>query len=308
MASSYPLAGWTTLAIEGDDRLAWLQNLCTNDLRRLTPGAGCETFVTDVKGKVLGHLYLLVEAERTLAVTVPGQADQLLTHCDRYIIREEVRLADVSQQFAWRVIHGSDRSDALLAAPGSINSLPDEPWQHVAGGQDELLLLVVNSGAAIPETHWLATTPQAAASLDQTLRDLRVEPMSDDEFLRLRVEAAWPLWGIDFDAQNLPQEVARNEQAISFTKGCYLGQETVARIDALGHVNRQLGQVRFSSDRLPASGEQLTRDGKPVGQVTSAAWSAEVDSPLALAMLRRGVEAPGTKLESRVGPAVVTGS
>ena len=84
-------------------------------------------------------------------------------------------------------------------------------------------------------------------------------------FHALRIEAGTPLFGVDFDDRNFPQEVGRNEQAISFTKGCYLGQETVARIDALGHVNQQLAGVRFAGTNVPDAGSELTHAGKTAG-------------------------------------------
>ena len=124
-------------------------------------------------------------------------------------------------------------------------------------------------------------------------------------FDALRVEADMPLFGVDFDASNLPQEVARNDRAISFTKGCYLGQETVARIDALGHVNQELTGVRFEGAEVPAAGTELTHGGSVAGRVTTATFSPRLDGPLALAMVRREWLAPGTRLETPVGPCDV---
>jgi hypothetical protein len=121
----------------------------------------------------------------------------------------------------------------------------------------------------------------------------------------LRIESGTPLLGVDFDERNLPQEVGRDAQAISFTKGCYLGQETVARIDALGHVNQRIAGVRFGGDAPPFAGTELTRGGAAVGRVTSAAWSPRLAAPLALAMVRREHGAPGTALESALGPCEV---
>jgi folate-binding protein YgfZ len=110
-----------------------------------------------------------------------------------------------------------------------------------------------------------------------------------------------PLFGVDFDDSNFPQEVGRTEEAISFTKGCYLGQETVARIDALGHVNQQLAGVRFDGTDLPATGVELTHAEKSVGRVTSSTFSPQLQAPLALAMLRREHTGIGCRLESPVG-------
>jgi folate-binding protein YgfZ len=121
----------------------------------------------------------------------------------------------------------------------------------------------------------------------------------------IRVEQGYPWYGIDISEENLPQEVDRNAQAISFTKGCYLGQEPVARIDALGHVNKVLGGVTFTGEELPTAGRELWADGKVVGQVTSAGWSPRLARPLALAYLRRGFQAAGVRLTSNLGEATV---
>jgi folate-binding protein YgfZ len=128
---------------------------------------------------------------------------------------------------------------------------------------------------------------------------------SDDELLwhALRIESGWPLFGVDFDGSNFPQEVGRDAQAISFRKGCYLGQETVARIDALGHVNKRLCTVRLAGEA--AAGDDLFAGGEPVGRVTSSSYSPRLDGWLALAMVRRGHNDPGAQLACREQPAEV---
>lgn len=114
-----------------------------------------------------------------------------------------------------------------------------------------------------------------------------VQVCGNESFHALRLEAGWPLFGMDFDSTNLPQEVCRNEQAIHFNKGCYLGQETIARIDALGHVNQELTQVKLACD-VPASlpADVFVGD-RQVGQVTSASYSPKYEGVIGLAMLRR---------------------
>ena len=129
----------------------------------------------------------------------------------------------------------------------------------------------------------------------------------DKDLSRGRIESGYPLWGVDFDAANLPQEIGRDREAICFTKGCYLGQETVARLDALGHVNRKLGGVVFDRGELVPVHTPL-RDpdtSRVVGETRSCAWSVRCNKPLALAMLRVGHDAKSTQLESDWGPAEV---
>jgi folate-binding protein YgfZ len=124
-------------------------------------------------------------------------------------------------------------------------------------------------------------------------------------FETARIESGMPRYGVDFNEENLPQEVGRDREAISFTKGCYLGQETVARIDALGHVNQRLAGVRFFGSGVPSGGTELAREGRIVGSVTSAAFSPKLDAPLALAMVRREANSPGTRLSSAAGECEV---
>jgi folate-binding protein YgfZ len=125
-----------------------------------------------------------------------------------------------------------------------------------------------------------------------------------------RIECGTPLYGTDITIENLPQEVNRDALAIHFKKGCYLGQETVARIDALGHVNKLLVQLKFAADaEVPARQSDLVVDGKAIGRVTSSTWSPEWNAPLALAYVRREHARPGTQLTTSVGACeVISGS
>jgi folate-binding protein YgfZ len=121
----------------------------------------------------------------------------------------------------------------------------------------------------------------------------------------LRIEHGFPLYGRDLTDKSLPQELARDDSAISFVKGCYLGQETVARIDALGHVNKLLVGVSFWGDQVPPDGMELTADGQMIGSVTSATYSPRLRRPLALAYVRHGFAKPGATLGSQWGNAEV---
>ena len=120
-----------------------------------------------------------------------------------------------------------------------------------------------------------------------------------------RVESGTPVYGEDITDANLPQEVNRSSTAISFNKGCYLGQETVARLDALGHVNWTLTGILFSGNQMPDRGTELQVDGKTVARITSAVWSFRCNTPLALAYLRRGYDRPGHTFPTPFGTATV---
>ena len=279
----YPLDGWSSVTFSGSDRQVFLNNFCTNDVKRLVPGERCEAFVTNVKGKVLGHGLVDCRREELVFITVPAQAASLVEHLDRYIIREDVQLRDSTAERAFLLVSGGDCAGQAPEA---------ERWIRWRLLETEICGVVEATPAELPR---VAQELLAAGAVE----------CSTAAFHAMRIEAGTPLFGVDFKADNLPQEVGRDEFAISFTKGCYLGQETVARIDAMGHVNQSLVGVRFAGPNVPPVGLELTSGEKSVGRVTSASYSPRLDSPLALAMVRRPWTQTGTCLESASGACEV---
>jgi len=295
------LEDWSTILITGKDRTSFVHNLCTNDVRQLAPEGGCETFFTDVKGKIVAHVFVLALEEELLLFTVPEQAATIVNHLDRYLIREDVQLRDLSETSGWLLVSGAEASQRLQASTGFDVAQFSSPWQHAkctVGGTE---ILLVRFGALWPESFLLRYSKRDKSQL-QNLTD---RDCGTPAWTALRVESALPMLGVDFGPTHLPQEVSRNDQAISFNKGCYLGQETIARIDALGHVNRQLVSLRFSGGELPPPGTKLLSEEKEVGEVTSSSWSPRQEALLALAMVRRGSNARDCVLESKFGQATV---
>lgn len=277
------LTDWSSVTLTGADRLAFLNNFCTNNVKQLQPGEQCEAFVTNVKGKVLAHVLVHARVDALVLITVPGQAEKVVAHLDRYVIREDVQLRDTTAERSYILISGGEGAGA---------GLTHDVWIRWS------LLHTAVCGL-------LEATPDA---LPQVLEDLTRDgavACSHVAFDALRIESGTPLFGVDFDDENLPQEVGRDELAISFTKGCYLGQETVARIDALGHVNQGIAGVRFNGAEIPAAKLELTQADKSAGHVTSATFSPALGAPLALAMVRRQSQSPGTRLDSAAGPCEV---
>lgn len=305
-------AGWidvgdrTQLEIGGADRAKFLHNLCTNDVKSLAPGAGCEAFFTNVQGKILAHVFLFADDDFIFLDTVPGQAASLLAHLDRYLIREDVRLIDRSSELGqtWLIGPRWRQAIAALTEASELDAVNERPLSHgrvtLAGAPTVLTVAGFGPGGA-----WLRYSRQHAGAIQQLLRNSAIPQCSGESLEALRIEARFPAYGRDISDRNLPQEVDRDRQAISFRKGCYLGQETVARIDALGHVNRLLRRIQFIGESVPSAGAALMDGEKTVGEVTSAVWSPGLRSPLALAYVRREASQPGQKLQSEFGDAIV---
>jgi hypothetical protein len=295
----------TKLEVRGRDRARFLHNFCTNDIKRLKPGQGCEAFVTTAQGKIVAHLRVYCEPESLWLDTVPAMAEPLIRHFDRYIIADQVELLDRTASLHQWIVTGPRAAD-LLAATAAGTPLPNGDLVHA-----EVQLAGVPSrvrGSSLLGDGGFDILCDAGSSLAvrtaferSGLRAIGAETMAV-----LRIEAGTPQAGVDIDDTNLPQEVGRDRQAISFTKGCYLGQETVARIDAHGHVNRRLvGLVFPSCQAMAPRGSVLLAAGKEVGNVTSCAISPGLGSTIGLGYVRRGHEAPETPLECLVGGRTV---
>jgi folate-binding protein YgfZ len=298
------LSGRTQLEVTGDDRATFLHNFCTNNVRNLAAGSGAEAFILDAKGHVLGHVFLFVAPHSLVIDTVPGQGAKLSRHLDRYLIREQVEIRDRTDQWGELLIAGP-RSAALLESL-ALN-VTQERLSH---GQSTLAgcpVYLRRTDLVGPDS-WLAACARSdIETVKSALSNAGAVPADMAAFEMARIEAGMPLYERDITEKNLPQEVNRDAYAISFTKGCYLGQETVARIDALGHVNRVLVGLRLSAQETPAAGiELLTEEGGPaVGAITSTAYSPRLRSVLALGYVRRGHTQVGTKLASSAGAAEV---
>lgn len=291
------------IELTGKDRATFLHNFCTADIKRLAPGEGCEAFITSGQGKVVGYVYLFCGDEKITLDTAGGQAAGLIAHLDRYIIREDVALADRSGELQEYLLAGA-RAEELLS--GLLNGPPPGgPLAHVdaqIGGNDVSIRRAAYTQGA---SYFISCDHSGGEQVAAVIQAAGGEVCLPEAAEIARIEAGAPQFGRDITPENLPQEVNRNQQAISFTKGCYLGQETVARIDALGHVNRLLVGLRFAGEAVPPPGEEAIEAGKSLARVTSSCWSPRLQAPLALAYARTGHNQPGAKLAFTAGEAEV---
>ena len=291
----------TQIEVTGRDRVKFLHSFCTNDIKKLQPGQGCEAFVTNVNGKVLGHIFVIAERDSLWLESVAGSAATLLPHLDRYLITEDVRFADRSTEFAELLLVGPQSTELLERLGLIVAALPR--YGHLANGTAALPLRSVRRVDWLDSPTWLLSIPTAQRDeVQRTLTQGGAQLATEDEFHSSRIAAGFPLYGSDITEENLAQEVNRTALAISFTKGCYLGQEPIARIDAMGHVNRQLCRLELSSGPLPIPGTTIldkpAPDGKQVGTITSSAWKSpgDADKSLALAYLRSAFAKSGSQV------------
>ena len=296
----------TQIEMIGNDRAKVLHGLCTNDIQRLQPGQGCEAFLTNIQGKTIGFVNVFCLDDSLVLETVPDQTEHIIASIDRYIIREDAELIGRTGEWGQLLISGEQAAELL----GSLVDI-ELPAQALGSTSAAVagIQAVVHRVSHCDPIGFLVRVPTAEKQqLIEALAAAGAVARSPQAVEIGRIEMGTPLFGQDITDENLPQEVNRDLQAISFTKGCYLGQETVARIDALGHVNRKLVRLHFSGDQVPTPGTRIEQDGKRLATITSSCFSERLGHPVALAYVRRGQEREGNEIASEFGTATVAGA
>jgi folate-binding protein YgfZ len=262
------------IKVAGPDRLTWLHSLTSQHLERLAHGAAAQALILSPQGHLEHHLTLTDDGTAVFAHVEPGTAPALLEYLDsmRFMLRLEV--ADVTPEFGVLTLAGT--ASALCVEPGLAEAVTTNPF-----GID--LMVARDRMADVPGK---LGTPLAGMLA----------------FEAARIAARVPRPGLDTDHKTLPHEVGLIETAVHLDKGCYRGQETVARIHNLGHPPRRLVFLHLdgSADRLPTHGSAISLpDGTQVGFTGSAARHYEL-GPIGLGLIRRGVPADATLLADGV--------
>jgi len=279
----------TAVFVRGRDAARFVDGFTTAAVGSLAPGAGIESFFADAKGQVLALAAILRTDEGVWIDAFPG-GPPLAEHLERYHIREQLEIVDESAGRANIVLVGPGAAAALAALLGAPPPAP--PWGHGRGAIAGAAVAVVAVPWAGGGGHLIQATVADRTAVTGALTAAGIPAAEPAALERLRIEHGWPA-PADIPAKALPQELSQQARAISFTKGCYLGQETVARLDALGHVNRRL--VGIAAAREFASGAIVRGGGADLGTVTSVCSSPRAGGWLGLAVV--SVRGAGAQLE-----------
>lgn len=283
--------------VTGRDRADWLHNLVTNTVKDLQPGSGRYAFALNVKGRILFDCNLLVEKDAIWLDLDRRAVAGALAHFDKYVITEDVTVSDRSDEFVRVALLGPkalDLADALgasqvrrMASLDSVSvTVADQPrrmLRHDAAGVLGLELFLERDDALGCWRHLL-----------EIGRSVNLTPIGRSAFHTLRIEAGIPVYGQDIDDTVLPAETRQIERGISFTKGCYLGQEVVERMRTRGSLARQLVGLRFAGRQVPQVPVALQVGEKEAGRLTSACWSPALEAVIGLGYLKTAHANPGT--------------
>jgi len=287
------------LVLSGPDRVKFLNNLCTNDVKRLKPGDGCEAFVTSPQGKLLAWISIHDCGDHLLLRADPEGLSLASPHFAKYGVFDNVEFDNVRDE-TFEIHFTGIGTDAVLEHSLRHEITPDSRDLATAAHNGPLrdIILIRESPLGLTGMTVIGPAARREEFLTGVIAHMPVgsRPLSLDEVEGLRIEAGTPRFGADATTDHLPQEIARDTKAISFVKGCYLGQETVARLDALGHVNKILRRVVVSEGPPPAIGTTLRVGDLPVGTITSSGRSPINDRVCALAVIKVKPAPPGTHL------------
>jgi folate-binding protein YgfZ len=292
----------------GPDRARYLNAILTNNIRDVQPGQGVPSLLLNPQGHIMAELEVYGFADRLLVVTYAMIRERTATTLDKFIIMDDVVLEDVTEQFGAVSVEGPATSKIISSLGGPALELLSE-LSHVEtqiSGVD--CRMVRRSPGDIPGAEFIATReslPKLWQSLLDAARASGGGPIGYDALSTLRLEAGIPWFGYDFDESTLPHEAGLENSHISYTKGCYTGQEIVERVRSRGHVNRKRVGILFTGEIIPPAKTPLKAGGAEVGFVTRAAFSYALERPIGMAYVRREHNSVGSKLSWAGGEAEV---
>ncbi|APR86339.1 Folate-dependent protein for Fe/S cluster synthesis/repair in oxidative stress [Minicystis rosea] len=286
----HPRTDLAVFAVTGKDRLSWLNGLVTQDVGKLASGAGAYSLAVGKTGRIMAELWIVGGADRVYVVVARDRLEMIRQHFDKHLIMEDAEIGDALDRDVL-FLHGPLARDLVGDARtfGADAAMVD--W---TGRGDAAVVLAPEGKRTELEDALFARAGRAGATA------------TDEAWESIRIAWGLPRFGVDFDEQSLPQEAALERVAVSFSKGCYLGQETVFMLEKRGHARRRLARIAVEgADAVAAGAEIALADDGAVGTVTSATPGGE--GTLALGYVKFKHASVGTALVIAGRPARIIG-
>jgi aminomethyltransferase len=290
-AAWFDLSSRGKIVVTGGDRQGYLHAMSSQAVQGLAPGEGTQAFFLDAQGRIQSDARLWVKADAVLLDTEPEPLQDLLKHLEKFIIMDDVQLEDRTGATTMIGIEGP-RADEI--GRRLFGELPAAENAHRVCHGVRVIRASVTGRPGI----WLLADLDRKAELLGRLAQENVVEAGSDDVRTVRVENQTPRFGEDYQTSHLPHETQRLE-LLSFTKGCYIGQEIVERVRSRGQVNRLLVGIELDTEEPPDAGSAVFHGEKQVGEISSPVFSPALGRVLALAIVRREAAAPGTAI--RVG-------
>jgi folate-binding protein YgfZ len=295
------LSGRGRLCVLGADREKFLHGQVSNDVLRLRAGEGCYAALVNAKGKIQSDLFIYKLKEEILLDFEPGLSSTVSERLEKYVIAEDVQIVDVSPHYGLLSVQGPKSAEVLRRS--AFGELPGNPLSWISKNTPEAEFYVTNNRRFGAEGFDLfvpaAALTETAELLDESIRELGAKWVGWNAGEIARIENGMPRFGADMTEANLAPECGIEGRAISYSKGCYIGQEVIARIRTYGQVAKALRLLRLPNElaALPLPNEKLFKNGKEAGYVTSSALSPKHGGKVALGYVRKEWNAAGETVE-----------
>ena len=325
------------ICLVGSDRVRFLHGQVTNDVKKLVVGSGCYAALVTAKGRMESDLNIFCLADELLLDFEPGLAGRVTQRLERFIVADDVQIVDAAPHYGLLSVQGPQAEEVVRAL--GWGESPREPRGSIkisdsALGEiylvnhprlamrrsrgNEAQFKIGNRKSEIRNESETPPVVSCSTGFDLFIPNSSLASVADkligaaksvggraagwQAFETARLESGIPRFGVDMDESNLPLECGIEERAVSYHKGCYIGQEVINRVHSFGHVNRELRGLRLADDlrSLPQKGDKLFHDGKEIGYVTSAVQSPVLGGNLALGYVRREANQIGTELTLRM--------
>ncbi len=294
------------LRITGRDRVRYLHNMLSNDVRKLSPGNGCYAALLSHQGRMESDVFVYAAQDELWLECSPAARRRLVETLVRFIVSDDVVVEDCTGKMAIVSVQGPGAAGVAGRTMGvDLSSLGPLDHRSVGEGTGASFLVRRDRTGCGGFDVW--TAPEEAASLWRRWVDLeRLRPVGHQALDWLRTEAGIPWFGVDMDERRLPMEMGLTS-ALSYSKGCYRGQEIVARVTHRGHLDRGFGGVALGTSDPPQAGAEIHSGDAKVGEVTSATFSPALGSVLALGILKLAFLSPGQPVEVIDGETPIPG-
>jgi folate-binding protein YgfZ len=296
------------LSFSGPDRARYLNAILTNDIKGLKIDEGIVSLFLNPQGRIQAEIETYAEVGRLFCVSFAMIREKLIPALDHYIIMDDVTLTDETARYGTLTLEGP-RAAAIAKKLTNIDLeiLPE------LGSRDSKIgsvpcRVVKRSPGGVPSAEFVCEQPHLSALWNLLLETVKANgggPSGYTALNALRLETGSPWFGYDFGEKQIPHEAGLEKSHISYTKGCYTGQEIVERVRSRGQVNRVRALFKLSSSKLPAADAPIQFEGKEVGYVTRAAESPAVQSVIAMGYVRREQSVPGTEVQIDTASATV---
>ena len=294
------------IAVAGGDRRTYLHAMLTNDVSSLQAGGGCYAAYLTPQGRMIADMVVLDLGDMLLVDLDRSVTAAVLSKLDQFVFSEDVKLGDLSDAFGKLVVAGPAAAAVVAGViePTGGNRLGADdlagwpPFRNLrASFRGEMAVVAASDAVGVAAFDLYIERPHVS-QLAAALAGRGATPADPDDWEVLRVEAGRPALGADMDGETIPLEAGIEPRAISFTKGCYPGQEVISRVVHRGHgrIARKIVGLAIAGAEAPGAGDVLRSGDREAGKVTSAVWSPRLGAPIALAMVRRGFFEPGTEL------------